>query len=74
MIKPLNAFGIDLACYGNHDFDYELDHVQKLVRQTNFPWLLSNIIDRRTGRRLGDALESYVFHGNGLKIGVFSLA
>ena len=57
MVKPLNAFGIDLACYGNHDFDYELEHVlEKLTGKTNFPWLLSNIYNKNTGRRLGEAL------------------
>jgi 5'-nucleotidase len=24
MIKPMQSFGIDIACYGNHDFDLEL--------------------------------------------------
>ena len=52
MVKPLNAIGVDLACFGNHDFDYELDHVLKLTKATNFPWLLSNIYDKRTGRRM----------------------
>ena len=56
MIKPLNVLGIDLACFGNHDLDYELDHVKKLVGMTNFPWLLSNIYDKRTQRRLAEGL------------------
>jgi 5'-nucleotidase len=74
MIKPLNAFGIDLACLGNHDLDYELEHVRNLIDQTNFPWLLSNIYDNRTNRRLAEGLEAYIFEKNGMKIGVFSLA
>lgn len=74
MIKPLNALGIDLACFGNHDLDYELDHVMKLIKMTNFPWLLSNVYDKRTQRRLAEGLETYIFEKNGVKIGVFSLA
>lgn len=54
MIKPLNEFGIDLACFGNHDLDYELEHVMKLVSKTNFKWLLSNVYDVRTHRRLAE--------------------
>lgn len=46
----------------------------KLIGQTNFPWLLSNVFDKRTGRRLADGLESYTFEKAGYKIGVFSLA
>lgn len=74
MIKPLNAFGIDLACLGNHDFDYELEHVLELTQKTNFPWLLSNIYDKRTQRRLAEGLETYIIEKNGIKIGFFSLA
>ena len=54
MIKPLNSFKIDVACFGNHDLDYELDHVVKLIGKTNFPWLLSNVYDKRTSRRLAE--------------------
>lgn len=74
MIKPLNAFGIDLACFGNHDLDYELEHVAKLIKMTNFPWLLSNVYDRRTGKRLADGEEYKILTVNGIKIGIFSLA
>ena len=56
MIKPLNSFGIDLACFGNHDLDFQIEHVIKLVKQTNFPWLLSNVYDKRTERRLAEGL------------------
>jgi hypothetical protein len=41
---------------------------------TNFPWLLSNVFDKRTERRLADALEFKVIDKNGIKIGFFSLA
>jgi hypothetical protein len=30
MIKPLNALKIDLACMGNHEFDYPIDRVEHL--------------------------------------------
>lgn len=56
MVKPLQAFGIDLACYGNHDLDYELDHVMDMIKRTGFPWLLSNVYDKRTQRRLAEGL------------------
>jgi 5'-nucleotidase len=74
MVKPLQAFGIDLACYGNHDLDFELEHVMDMTKRTGFPWLLSNVYDKRTQRRLAEGLESFILHKNGLKIGVFSLA
>ena len=74
MIKPLNAMKIDLACLGNHDFDYPLPHVQHLKNSTNFPWLLSNVIDKKSGNRLEGTLEYKILEKGGFKIGIFSLA
>ena len=74
MIKPLNSFGIDLACFGNHDLDYELQHVTELVSKTNFKWLLSNVYDVRTHRRLAEGGQFEIIVRNGVKIGIFSLA
>ncbi|KAM5496409.1 putative UDP-sugar diphosphatase [Microsporum canis] len=44
MVPILNHLGIDLACYGNHDFDFGEDRLIELSRKTNFPWLLSNVV------------------------------
>lgn len=74
MIEPLNAFNIDVACFGNHDFDFLIDQVMKLKRQTNFPWLLTNVFDNQTGNRMGDADEFKIFQKGGFKIGLFGLA
>lgn len=41
----LNEFGIAASCLGNHDFDFGMPQLEKLLRQTNFPWLLSNVLD-----------------------------
>lgn len=54
MLKPLNSFKIDLACLGNHDLDYTYNHVVELKNSTNFPWLCSNIFDKRTNKRMID--------------------
>ena len=54
MIKPLNSFQIDLACLGNHDIDYGVERILELKKKVNFPWLLSNILDKRTKNRLAE--------------------
>ena len=74
MIKPLNSLNIDLACVGNHDLDYPIDHVKELILKTNFPWLLSNVHDNRTNNRLLDCLEYKIIEKGGERIGIFSLA
>jgi 5'-nucleotidase len=34
---------IDVACYGNHDFDFSPDHALKLAKASECPWLMGNI-------------------------------
>ncbi len=43
MVYALNGIGIDCACYGNHEFDFEIEHTLKLAKSCNWPWLLGNI-------------------------------
>jgi len=43
MVHALNTLKIDCACFGNHEFDFQIEHTLKLIRATNFPWLLGNI-------------------------------
>ena len=74
MVTPLNSFKIDVACVGNHDLDYELEHVKYLKLLTNFPWLLSNVYDNRTHERLADSDEYKIIEKGGFRIGIFSLA
>ncbi|CAG8798940.1 24427_t:CDS:2, partial [Gigaspora rosea] len=48
MVPAMNAFGIDAACLGNHDFDFGVPTLKGLVAMSNFPWLLSNVVDSET--------------------------
>jgi 5'-nucleotidase len=43
MVKCLKMLKIDIACYGNHDFDFHPDHALKLAKACEFPWLMGNI-------------------------------
>ncbi|KAI7891813.1 Metallo-dependent phosphatase-like protein [Mucor mucedo] len=45
MPEILNQFHIAAACLGNHDFDFGMPQLEKLIGQTNFPWLLSNVLN-----------------------------
>ena len=44
MVPVLNQLGITAACYGNHDFDFGAENLVKLSEQTNFPWIMSNVL------------------------------
>lgn len=74
MVPVLNDLGIDVACYGNHQFDYPHDHTLKLAKSCNFPWVLGNILFAKTKKRLGDAEQYIILEKNGLKIGIFGIA
>ncbi|CAG8613328.1 22864_t:CDS:2, partial [Dentiscutata erythropus] len=48
MIPAMNALGIDASCLGNHDFDFGVPTLKELIARSNFPWLLSNVVDSVT--------------------------
>lgn len=73
MVPALNAVGIDVACYGNHDFDFGIGELVTLASETNFPWLLSNALDKETGEPLGQGGISKMVDWHGRKIGFLGL-
>ncbi|KAK5648260.1 hypothetical protein RI129_003152 [Pyrocoelia pectoralis] len=73
MVPVLNSVGVHCAVYGNHDFDHGLDVLSQWVAQTEFPWLMSNVLDNETGRPLGEGRITYVIHSAGRRIGLVGL-
>ncbi|KAH7907220.1 Metallo-dependent phosphatase [Hygrophoropsis aurantiaca] len=69
----LNHLSIDVACYGNHDFDFGAEKLTQLSSQCNFPWLLSNA-STSDGKLLSSAKEYVIRQYKGYKIGFFGLA
>eukprot|EP00128_Syssomonas_multiformis_P011845 Colp12_sorted_trinity150504_noHs@10225 len=69
----LNEMMIHTAVYGNHDFDFGKEILEDLAKECNFPWLISNVIDKETGRPLSDGIITRVFDWNGHKIGLMGL-
>jgi len=73
MITALNAIGIHTACYGNHDFDFGVDNLEALASQNNFPWLISNVTDKKTGRPLASGIVTRMMDFHGRKVGLIGL-
>ncbi|CAK9114400.1 unnamed protein product, partial [Durusdinium trenchii] len=73
MIKALNAIGIHTACYGNHDFDFGVDNLEALAASNNFPWLISNVTDKKTGRPLANGIVTRMMDFHGRKVGLIGL-
>ncbi|GJE86791.1 bifunctional metallophosphatase/5'-nucleotidase [Phanerochaete sordida] len=73
MVPVMNEIAPDVTVTGNHDFDFGYPHLTQLIRDTNFPWLLSNIVDTATGRVPEHLQEYAVFERLGVRIGVIGL-
>ena len=69
----LNLLGVHTALMGNHDFDFGVDRLKMLVDMCDFPWLLSNVNDKATGRPLADGAPFRVFTHGGWKIGLVGI-
>lgn len=42
MIEAMNAAGMDLAVFGNHEFDINENELQDRINESNFQWIASN--------------------------------
>ena len=41
-IETLNAMKLDVATFGNHEHDRNLEHLRKMMTNSNFQWVVSN--------------------------------
>ncbi|KAI0048198.1 Metallo-dependent phosphatase [Auriscalpium vulgare] len=73
MVPVMNSLGPDVSMLGNHDFDFGYPHLCKLIEDTTFPWLLSNIVDTATSKVPDHVSEFQVLERKGVRIGVIGL-
>ncbi len=73
MIDILNKCHLICACLGNHEFDFGLNNLKECVQNSNFPWLISNVIDSETKKPLGDVEDKKIVEINGVRIGFIAL-
>jgi len=50
MVVPFNLMHPDVSCLGNHELDDGLETAKNLIDKTNCPWLMTNLIDKQTGK------------------------
>lgn len=73
MVAALNAIGLDLAVFGNHEFDFGSRVLAERMGESKFVWLASNVVDRRTGRFFGGAWPDLLLTFEGVGIGFLGL-
>jgi 2',3'-cyclic-nucleotide 2'-phosphodiesterase (5'-nucleotidase family) len=73
MIDALNAAGVDVATLGNHEFDFGVDTLLTRMAEAKFQWVVSNVVDRQTGRPVGGAAPYLIRTAGPLKVGILGL-
>ena len=66
-------YGQLVSCnFGIHDIifytDFGVDKLVKLAKTTNFPWLMSNVVDNLNNNPLADGITSHIIEWNGIKV------
>ena len=73
MIAAWNQLGLDVATFGNHEFDFGPATLLARMQESRFVWVSANVIDRATGRPFGGARPSHVIERDGVGVGFFGL-
>jgi 5'-nucleotidase len=78
MVDVLNHFGLEYATFGNHEFDVKEDQFHQRIKEAQFTWISSNVLDAN-----GDPFEGTKQHliipmtdkksGKTFRIGMFGL-
>lgn len=54
-VRAMNDLHYDVAVLGNHDFNYGLDFLKKVMHQSHFPWLAANVYELESGQLFAKA-------------------
>jgi len=73
MIAGMNAVGLDVATFGNHEFDFGPATLIERMHESSFTWLSANVLDRRSGQPFGGARPEVTLTLAGVRIGLFGL-
>src|SRR2546428_6671819 len=73
MIAALNAIGLDLATFGNHEFDFGPSVLAERMKESKFRWLSANVVARRSSLPFGGASTDVLLTLGGARVGFFGL-
>ncbi len=52
MVEVMNAMNFDLVAFGNHEFDLKYKDLQKRLNESEFDWLLGNVLHHKDKQNL----------------------
>lgn len=73
MIAGLNAVGLDLATFGNHEFDFGEAVTAQRMQESRFAWVSSNVLDPKTGQPFGSAVRFALRELGGIRVAFIGL-
>jgi 2',3'-cyclic-nucleotide 2'-phosphodiesterase (5'-nucleotidase family) len=73
MVATLNAAGLDLATFGNHEFDFGEQATQQRMSESRFVWVSSNVLDPTTGLPFGEAVSFVLRDLGGIRVAFIGL-
>ena len=71
-VEAFNELGVDVGNFGNHDFDYGVDHTRSLIEKAEFPWISSNLTTQN-GEPISDDGTTFTAKSGDLTVGFVSL-
>ena len=76
VVDFFNRIGIRAAAIGNHEFDFNLDRLKKRIGEASYPYVASNIYERKNGKRIHwkNTRPSVVLNAGGIRIGVIGVS
>ncbi|KAH8057475.1 hypothetical protein JL721_9724 [Aureococcus anophagefferens] len=74
LVPTLNALGVYSGGVGPSDFDHGVQNLERVAASLNFPLLLSNVVEARTGEPLKGTQASRIVHWAGRRIGLIAVS
>lgn len=73
MVAGLNAVGVDLVTFGNHEFDFGEEVTRERMRESRFTWVSSNVLEPGTGLPFASAVSFFLRDINGIRVAFLGL-
>lgn len=73
MIDALNSIGLDIATFGNHEFDFGPEVLLERMKESRFAYTCANVQDKKRGSPFGDAQPFIMKNIGGVRVAIMGL-
>lgn len=70
----MNHVKYDCSTFGNHEFDWDREQLERQVARRQFPMVCANLLDKKTKKPVSFAKPYIIVEKNGMKVGIIGLA